>query len=225
MTYLFKGDAYELIKQIPDKSIDLVYTDIPYKTTYGKDKFTTFRFEDSYEVTKQKVAPITNSINFDIIDEMVRVCKRTNIYIWCSVSQMMEIMEHTKTKRHDILVWHKTNALRMNRKQYVTDLEYCLLITDGQGKNNTGGFHSKLYQSANNAVENRKNHHPTCKPEKLVTEHILVSSNPGDTVLDPFMGSGTTGVACEKTGRDFIGFEISDDYFESAKKRIEEAKI
>lgn len=64
--------------------------------------------------------------------------------------------------------------------------------------------------------------HPAVFPEALARDHILSWSNPGDVVLDPFMGSGTTAVACIKTGRDYIGFELSSDYCEIAEKRIQE---
>ena len=66
--------------------------------------------------------------------------------------------------------------------------------------------------------------HPTPKPPKLLAELVRVFSKEGDTVLDPFMGSGTTGVACVQTGRDFIGIEIDPDYFAIAEKRIAQAQ-
>lgn len=66
--------------------------------------------------------------------------------------------------------------------------------------------------------------HPTQKPIKLMRRMVLGSTNMGDIVLDPFMGSGTTGIACKETGREFIGFEIDDRYFKIAEKRISEAK-
>ena len=66
--------------------------------------------------------------------------------------------------------------------------------------------------------------HPTIKPLELVQRHILHCSNEGDIILDPFMGSGTTGVACLNTGRNFIGMEIDDNYFESAEKRIRDVE-
>ena len=65
--------------------------------------------------------------------------------------------------------------------------------------------------------------HPTQKPIKLMRRMVLGSTNEGDIVLDPFMGSGTTGIACKETGRDFIGFELDERYFSIAKKRIEQA--
>lgn len=70
----------------------------------------------------------------------------------------------------------------------------------------------------------QKSVHPAPFPEKLAHDHIISWSNPGDTVLDPFMGSGTTGVACVKTKRDFIGIELDDVYFKIAEKRIMEAE-
>jgi adenine-specific DNA-methyltransferase len=69
-----------------------------------------------------------------------------------------------------------------------------------------------------------KNGHPTPKPVELMERIILTTSNPGDVVLDPMMGSGTTGVACVQTGRDFIGIEIDEGYFNIAKGRIEKAQ-
>lgn len=66
--------------------------------------------------------------------------------------------------------------------------------------------------------------HPAQFPEALARDHVLSWSNPGDTVLDPFMGSGSTGVACVNTGRNFIGIELDPDYFAIAEKRIQEAQ-
>ena len=71
--------------------------------------------------------------------------------------------------------------------------------------------------------KSNKTGHPAPYPEKLATDHILSWSNPGDVVMDPFTGSGTTGLACIKTGRHFIGMEIDARYYEIAKSRIDEA--
>lgn len=67
--------------------------------------------------------------------------------------------------------------------------------------------------------------HPNEKPVGLMEKLITVCSSPGDTVLDPFMGSGTTGVACVKLGRNFIGIEIDPTYFAIAQKRIAAAQL
>jgi site-specific DNA-methyltransferase (adenine-specific) len=77
---------------------------------------------------------------------------------------------------------------------------------------NTGYRKMTSYKEAYN--------HPAIFPEKLATDHILSWSNPGDTVLDPFLGSGTTGVACKNLGREFIGVERDPEYFAVASARI-----
>lgn len=73
--------------------------------------------------------------------------------------------------------------------------------------------------------EHKNFHHPTCKPVRLLEWLIRTYSNEGDTVLDCTAGSGSTGVACVNTKRDFIGMELQEEYFEIAKKRIHDAEI
>ena len=79
---------------------------------------------------------------------------------------------------------------------------------------------SKWYVSCKNKEDKNNYKHPTIKPLELVKKHLLHSSNENDTVLDCFMGSGTTGVACKELNRNFIGIEIDDEYFKIAKDRI-----
>ncbi len=67
--------------------------------------------------------------------------------------------------------------------------------------------------------------HPTEKPEKLLERIVSIGSKPGDIILDPFMGSGTTGVIAKKLGREFIGIEIDEQYFDIAQKRINDTKL
>jgi len=73
----------------------------------------------------------------------------------------------------------------------------------------------------NTEVSNNKRLHPAQFPEQLANDHIISWSNEGDIVLDPFMGSGTTGMACKKLGRNFIGIELDEEYFKIAEKRID----
>lgn len=75
------------------------------------------------------------------------------------------------------------------------------------------------------SVGNVRCGHPAVFPLQLAEDHLLSWSNPGDLIFDPFMGSGTTGIACANTGRQFIGIEISADYFKIAQTRIEEAEF
>ena len=84
---------------------------------------------------------------------------------------------------------------------------------------------SKCYTSCVNKADKKLYNHPTIKPLELVEKFIINHSNKGDTVLDPFMGSGTTGVACRNLDRDFIGIEINKEYYDIADKRINDMNI
>ena len=84
-------------------------------------------------------------------------------------------------------------------------------------------FHDFIETSVTPNWDRRFGKHPTQKPENLIQHFVEILSNPNDTVLDPFMGSGTTGVVSKRTGRNFIGIELDEGYFKFAQDRIQEA--
>ena len=129
-------------------------------------------------------------------------------------------MKRTEKYSLQVLIWHKTNAKRMNKRQYISDLEYCLKITEGQQGNDINEYLSKLYQSGMNNKENALYHHQTCKPEVLVKKHILFSSNENDLILDTFSGSGTTCACAKALNRHYLGFEINEEYYKSSLDRL-----
>ena len=94
------------------------------------------------------------------------------------------------------------------------------------GTFNNGGamFHDFIETSVTPNGERRFGKHPTQKPESLIQHFVEILSNPNDTVLDPFMGSGTTGVVSKRTDRNFIGIELDEGYFKIAQDRIQEAR-
>lgn len=85
-----------------------------------------------------------------------------------------------------------------------------------------GSFYTKstYYITSKNTKDKKIYRHPTIKPLDIIKNLIINSSNPGDTVLDCFMGSGTTGVACKELNRNFIGMELNEEYYQIAKDRI-----
>ena len=225
---LLHGDCYELIKQIPDKSIDLIYTDIPY--LYEDGGCSNSALSDRIaKVHKKEIENITHSIDYSIFDEWCRVLKHIYVMVWCSKEQMLDIMNYfvkEKKCRFNMLVWCKTNPTPMTNNVWLPDVEYCICFKEPGAPRYNDGYKlkSKYYVSAKNVKDKKEFGHPTIKPLELVQRHILHCSNEGDVVLDPFMGSGTTGVACLNTGRNFIGMEIDDNYFESAEKRIKDVE-
>jgi site-specific DNA-methyltransferase (adenine-specific) len=128
---------------------------------------------------------------------------------------IQQLAEQVGFKLHNLLVWEKNNA-NANR-WYMKNCEYVLFMRKGNAKtiNNPS---SKTVHKFNNIIGNKI--HPTEKPVELMELYILNSSKEGEIVLDPFMGSCSTGVAAVNTNRKFIGIEMDDNYFSISVERI-----
>lgn len=150
------------------------------------------------------------------------------IYIWCSKLQIIDLLNYYNNKNcnFNILVWCKTNPTPATNNSWLPDIEYCLCIKEKGAPRYNDGYNlkHKYYISPLNVKDKKIYNHPTIKPLEFVKQHILHSTNEGDKVLDCFMGSGTTGVACKQLKRDFIGIELNKEYFDIACKRIEEVQ-
>lgn len=124
----------------------------------------------------------------------------------------------------DILVWIKTNPIPIYNNHYLKDKEYCLYFRGKEGAycRPPSVDMAKTYSFQEiNAKDKKMYNHPTIKPINMIAKSIINSSREGDTILDPFMGSGTSGVACVRNNRNFIGMEINQTFFNLAKQRIE----
>lgn len=219
---IYLGDCYELIKKIPDHSIDLIYTDIPYLFDMGGGGGF-LKTEARKELYKKELEPIDKGIDYAIFDEFCRVCKKIYCYIWCSKEQILDIGNYFKAKgcSFNILVWCKTNPTPFANNTFLPDLEYCLVLREEGTKLNDGIEHkSKWYINKTNVADKKDFKHPTIKPLELVKRHLLHSSVENAVILDPFIGSGTTAVAAKELGRQYIGFEINEEYFKIAKDRL-----
>ncbi len=213
-------DCLEGMKQIPDGIVDLIVTDPPYLVDNTGGGI--YNRDDKQYV--KELQGIKDGFDKRILDECCRVMKKVNIYLWCSQKQIPEYLEYFVSQRGcnwNLLTWHKTNPIPACGNKYVTDTEYCLFFRE-KGVRLYGDVNTKAtyYLSPLNAEDKKKWHHPTIKPAEYIQRHIINSSQTGDLVLDPFMGSGTTAVACIKENRNFIGFEINEEYYRTACKRI-----
>ena len=235
---IIQGDAYKLIKSIPDKSIDLIYTDIPYDykhNTISKRERESLS-ENTSSINKRKITQIielenfTKGIDYSILDDFIRVLKKINIFIWCSYSQLFEIHDFFKrySQEHNInisdyiLVWCKTNTIP-NNNIFKNDLEYCLYIRESNVYySNKHNLKNRFYVSATNQKDKKLYKHPTIKPLDLVKAHIQHTTLENQVVLDTFAGSGTTLVASKELNRKYIGFEISKEYVDISKIRLKE---
>lgn len=224
MIKLMCGDCLERLKEIADNSVDLVVMDPPYLINA---KSSSGCFGADNKKYREETKPLTDGYDMGVIQELLRVMKKINIYIWCNKTQIplyFEIFTELGCN-FDILMWHKSNPVPACGNKYLTDTEYTLFFRE-KGVKIYGDYNSKkTYRiSPTNKLDKKKFCHPTVKPVEIISDYIKNSSNPNEIVLDPFMGSGTTGVACVNMGRNFIGIEIDKGYYKTAKNRIKEAK-
>jgi len=147
--------------------------------------------------------------------------KKVNIFIWCNKGQLKEIINYFKDYSMEIIVWAKENPTPFTNNVWLSDLEYCLYFREQGVKLNDGyELKSKWYLSPINKKDKDLYDHPTIKPLELVKRHILHATQENDIVLDTFLGSGTTAVACKELNRRYIGFEISEEYYNISKDRL-----
>ena len=217
---LMQGDCLELMRGFPDRSVDLVVTDPPYIIeTSGAG---IYKQADKQYV--KELNGINNGFDEKVLDELCRVMKKINIYFFCSQKQIIPLLDYFVKKKKcnwNLLCWHKTNPVPACGNKYLTDTEFILFFRE-RGVKIYGEFNTKFtyYISPLNQKDKKQFGHPTIKPLELVQNLVVNSSKEGDTVLDCFMGSGTTGIACVNTNRNFIGVELEPQYFEIAEKRI-----
>lgn len=218
MIKLHRGDCLEYLKQIPDRSIDLVVMDPPYLQTGSAGSGAFGGANRKYYDT---LSGFSNGFSEEILFELDRVMKKVNMYVFCNKKQLLFYLQHYNKCNFDLLCWHKTNPIPATHNIYLRDTEYILFFRE-RGVQVWGNYDTKhtYYMSG----VQRNTVHPTQKPLELVQRFIVNSSQEGFTVLDPFMGSGTTGVAAISLGRSFIGCEIAKEYYRIAKQRIQKSK-
>ena len=229
---LMQGDCLERMKEIPNGSVDMVLTDPPYGTTACKWD-TVIDLEAMWRELKRIVKP-SGAIVMTAAQPFSASLGASNIrhlrYSW--VWQKSAATGHLNAKRmpmkahEDVLVFYAKQPTY--NPQGLSD--YGKLVRRG-GNGGCYGASGKQNVQAKTGYPRTvqtfpsegKTVHPTQKPVALMEYLIKTYTNPGDTVLDFAMGSGTTGVACANTGRNFIGIELDPDYFAVAEKRIKEA--
>ena len=211
---LWHGDCLELMKNIPDGSVDLVLTDIPYDGVNRKSN-------GLRTLDKGKADIITFDL-LGFVEEIYRVASGT-IIIFCGQGQLSEMfkffLEKQKESKGTVrqLVWRKTNPSPMNGQHiYLSGIENAIWF-----KKRGGVFNAHCKNTVFDYPCGRSKLHPTEKNHELLKELIFDNSNEGDIVFDPCMGSGSHGLVAVQNGRNFIGIELDEGYFQIAKERIE----
>ncbi|MGN0807860.1 MAG: DNA (cytosine-5-)-methyltransferase [Candidatus Coproplasma sp.] len=224
---LILGDATAIVKEYiaRDFKVDAVITDPPYNISKDNN-FSTMKGK------RQGVDFGHWDNNFDVcgwISDYTKIIKDDgSIIIFCSYLYISFVIAELKKNGidvKDVLIWKKKNPMPRNiNRRYVQDMEFAIWGVKKNAKWTFNKPDDKPYLRSvfetSTVSGNEKTNHPTQKSLELMREIIKIHTNAGDTVLDPFMGSGTTGVAALAEGRKFIGIEVDSDYFELSKERI-----
>lgn len=225
---LRKGDCLELLKDIPDDSVDLIIIDPPYDFTKSGGYYSgggAFGNKNRNYHNELSDSNLVSDFDMTVLHEIKRILKKINLYIWCNKEQIKHYLDYFNECNMELICWHKTNPVPTCHNKYLSDTEYLLFFRE-KGVPIYGSYETKkkYYVTPVNKADKEKYNHPTVKPLEIIQNLILNSSNEGDTILDCFMGSGTTGAACVNTNRNFIGMELDEQYFKIAQDRINNAK-
>ena len=206
---IYNEDCLEGMKRIDDGSVDCIITDIPYNEVNRSD--------NGLRNLDKKGADIGQ---FDANDLTRTLCAKTkgSVYMFCGINQVSDIRV-TMTDcglSTRLLIWEKTNPSPMNGdKIWLSGIECCVY-----GKKSGAVFNEFCKNVVFRYPSGDSNIHPTQKPLDLMRRFVLASTKVGGVVLDPFLGSGTTAIACLKEHRHFLGFELNKEYFDIAQRRI-----
>ena len=252
MTYtLHHGNCLDIMPTLEDGSVDLTVTSPPYdnlRTYNGNNELWGEHVWKQLIVELYRVTTDGGIVVWVVGDATIKGCETGT-----SFKQALWAMECGFNLHDTMIFQKEIPTWNITSKRYRQNIEYMFVFSKGTPRvfnpiedqpvknmkprmcksNRNGVPHYELYTPKKThtarsnvwkyAVGGRKSVHPAMFPEKLAHDHLVSWSNEEDTVLDPFMGSGTTGVACANTGRKFIGIELDAGYFEIASQRVAEA--
>lgn len=233
---IYNGDCTVEMKKIANDSVDLILTDPPYNLG-------NFMINRSTNLAKMRENFFANAgwdnLEFDewvermdsFFEDAARIIKTGgSMIIFMSIIKVETIIK--LAEKHGFYykttgIWHKLNPMPRNMNlHFVNSTEAWIYFTykkkTGTFNNENKMIHDFIETSVVSNGEKKAGKHPTQKPIALLEHFVKLLSNEGDLVVDPFMGSGSTGVVCKKMGRNFVGVEFDKEYYEIAQRRIED---
>lgn len=242
---IYNEECLQGLKRLPDNSVDAIIIDPPYYIQQLQKKIT----PSSNSVRQSSKNAIFHhefdhfeSIDhykefmFDVLRECNRIIKpKGQFYMFFSFHHIYWMIEflHREFRFYKQLIWYKPDVMGLFPNQYGSNYEPILwfrtLKNDAEYtyKNNIGNSQRDVFTFYSTNINDRKDagFHPTPKPKALIRQLIKNCSNEGDIVLDCFMGSGTTAVACKETNRQFIGFERDPEFYAICMKRLQQTTL
>lgn len=234
---LYNDDCIEVLKTLKPNTIDLIFADPPYFLSNGGKSIHSGKVVSVNKGDWDDKTKYDNPFKFteDWLTECYRVLKNGGS-IWVSgtihnIFDVKSVLDKIGFKTVNIIVWHKSDPPPLIYKNKFK-FSYELIIWASKGFKHTFNY-EEMFNVAKEEMqdvwtipavqmsEKKFGYHPTQKPEALLQRIITATSNAGDTVLDPFSGSGTTCYVAKKLNRNYIGIEKEKEYFNISKRRIE----
>lgn len=223
---IHNDDCLDVMESMVERNVkvDCIITDPPYElSNHGGGRT---------ELAQRKLVKdthidfISNGFDYEkCFDLFLKIQSIPNILIFCSNNQVSKTIKYFEDRKltTTLLVWNKTNPSPLCNGKHLSDVEFIVYVR-GKGAtfNNDAPFDFKRKVYTSPIVSNKNRLHPTQKSVEHIERYLQLHTKEQDLVFDPFMGSGTTGVACFNTNRKFIGCEIDKDYFDIASKRLKE---
>lgn len=207
---IYNEDCLEGMKSIPEKSVNITLTDIPYGVVN--------RESNGLRNLDKENADVFNIDMDELLSEIHRVTEG-QIIIFCAKEQFSEIYKFFANKKGTTrsIIWQKTNPSPMNGQHvYLSGVEHAVWFKPRGRKVFNAHCKNTVFTYSNGS----RKIHPTQKHIELFKELITDNSNEKEVVFDPFMGSGTTAVAAIDTGRNYLGFELDEEYHKLSEQRI-----
>ncbi len=247
---ILQGDCITVMRSLPEKSIDLIFADPPYNLQLGEglrrpddslvdgvdeawDRFESFAAYDQF--TRAWLIEARRLLKDDgalwVIGSYHNIFRVgaaiqdldywiLNDVVWCKTNPMPNFLGKRFTNAHETLIWCAKSAA----SKYTFNYEAMKTLNDDLQMRSDWVLPicvgAERLKSSNGSSEKPEKLHPTQKPEALLYRVILASSRPGDVILDPFFGTGTTGAVAHALGRHYIGIERESRYIEAARQRL-----
>lgn len=220
----YKGDCVELSSRLNDNSIDCIITSPPYYNSSKKyQRGTGFHYTADVGEPLYVIEDVFDAIKPKLKDDGIICLNLGFSYGETGVMRPFDILNRLRNKLgyfvNDIIIWHKNNPIPM-RNRLTNAIEYIFVLSKHPiGKYYTNEYTHNVWKFS---VDSGGKGHSAVFPKKLPNLCLKHFTKENDTVLDLFMGSGTTAVECVEMDRNFIGFEINQSYIDIAKKRVKD---
>lgn len=237
-TNLILGDCLDKLKELDDNSIDLVVTSPPYnkkglsgKKKVGNNIWNKFNIDyneygDDMKEEKYQLWMI------DVLNELYRVIKPTGSIFFNHKPRRHDnkvilpstFIEKTKLNLYQLIIWNRKNSPNIRKDVLLPNTEHIYWLSKGKPSTYKENLEKQYNTEVWEISAEKQKEHPAPFPPQLVKNCINLTTIENDIVLDPFMGSGTTGEVCVHSNRNFIGIEMDEKYMEISKNRIDTAQ-